>query len=99
MANFQYSDRFASDYKKLTREQRAKFQRVIADKFEPALEVSPPRFPPGLRVKRVQGTIGVFEMTWDGDGRATWQYLKEDPPGTVTILLRRVGTHAVFHDP
>lgn len=31
-------------------------------------------FRPSLRVKGVQGYPGVFEMTWAGDGRATFRY-------------------------
>ena len=29
-------------------------------------------FRPGLRVKKVQGTAGLFEMTWAPDGRAVF---------------------------
>ena len=32
------------------------------------------RFEPGLRVTRVQGYPGVWEMTWAADGRATFEY-------------------------
>lgn len=99
MPTFRYSATFAHDYKKLTREQKKKFQHEVLTKFAPALDAAPPAFPSGLRVKGVQGRSRVFEMTWDGDGRATWQYGPEDPPGTVTILFRRVGTHAIFTDP
>jgi hypothetical protein len=42
----------------------------------------------GLRVKRVQATSGVFEMTWAPDGRATWQYGTPVRPGLRHIRLR-----------
>jgi hypothetical protein len=38
-------------------------------------------FRPGLRVKTVQGWPGVWEMTWEPDGRATFEYGPEQRPG------------------
>ncbi|WP_198319392.1 hypothetical protein [Actinopolyspora erythraea] len=99
MAVVKRTPRFEKDFKKLTREQRRTFQHVLDTKFLPALDQSPPSFPPSLRVKRVHGTNGVREMTWDGDGRMTWQYELEHAPGVTTVILRRVGTHGIFGDP
>jgi hypothetical protein len=42
-----------------------------------ALQHRPPRFPPALRVQRVQGHEGVWELTWAPDGRATFSYGSE----------------------
>lgn len=99
MPTFFFAERFQRDYKKLTREQKQSFQRVVSDKFAPALDETPLDFPVSLRVKEVQGTRGVFEMTWAPDGRATWQYGQEDPPGITCVVFRRIGTHAIFRDP
>ncbi|WP_217641769.1 hypothetical protein [Actinopolyspora alba] len=99
MAEVKRTSRFEKDFKKLTREQRRTFQHVLDTKFLPALAQSPPSFPPSLRVKRVHGTNRVFEMTWDGDGRMTWQYELEQAPGMTTVILRRVGTHDIFGAP
>jgi hypothetical protein len=41
--------------------------------FIAALRATPPSFPPGLRVKRVQGTSGAWEVTFASDGRATFE--------------------------
>ncbi|HEY8637632.1 MAG TPA: hypothetical protein VIL64_00215 [Solirubrobacteraceae bacterium] len=57
------------------------------------------RFRPGLRVKRVQGYAGVWEMTWAPDGRATFQYGDEIVHGEPHIIWRRIGTHDVFRRP
>lgn len=53
-----------------------------------------------MRVKRLVGTRGLWEMTWsmrDPDGRATWEWLEEE--GEPRILLRRVGNHSVLKRP
>ena len=57
------------------------------------------RFRPGLRVKRVQATAGVWEMTWAPDGRATFEYGPELRPGEPHVTWRRVGTHDIFNHP
>ena len=86
--------RFAQDYKKLTREQRARFAKAVTDEFVPDLVAG--RFRAGLRVKRVRGAPGVYEMTWAPDGRATWQYGEHVRLGVPHVIWRRVGTHAIF---
>ncbi|MDA2807370.1 hypothetical protein [Nocardiopsis suaedae] len=57
--------------KRLGEEQRARFRRVGLTEFAPDIDKG--EFRPGLRVKRVQGVPGVFEMTWAPDARATWE--------------------------
>lgn len=57
-------------------------------------------WPKGLRVKGVQGTDGVYELTWNlrrPDGRATWEWIEID--GKPAIQWRRVGSHEIFKDP
>ena len=56
-------------------------------------------FRKGLRVKGVKGAAGIFEMTWAGDGRATFEYGESVIEGEAHILWRRVGTHAIFNEP
>lgn len=56
-------------------------------------------FRPGLRIKRVQGTSKVWEMTWANDGRATFEYGEELRPGEPHVIWRRVGTHDIFRRP
>jgi hypothetical protein len=88
---------FWRDWDALTAEQQRQFRRAVARFVE---DLNQRRaFRPGLRVKGVQGTDGIFEMTWAADGRATFQYgtpLHDDQPH---IIWRRVGTHRVFEEP
>lgn len=95
MATFATTPRFKADFKKLTREQSARFRRVVTGEFAP--DVQRGEFRPGLRVKGVQGAPGVYEMTWAPDGRATWEYGEECSPGKPHVVWRRVGTHAIFN--
>jgi len=67
--------------------------------FIAALRVDPPSFPPALRVKRVQGSDDVWEITFAPDGRATFSYGREIRPGEAHIIWRRVGTHQVLTEP
>lgn len=52
-----------------------------------------------LRIKGVQGHVGVFEMTWADNGRATFNYGSSPHPGDTHIIWRRVGSHDIFQDP
>jgi hypothetical protein len=57
-------------------------------------------WPYAMRVKKVEGTPGVWEMTWsrnDPDGRATWEWTEF--AGEVAIRWRRAGTHDIFTNP
>ncbi len=56
-------------------------------------------FRPVLRVKAVQGTGNIMEMTFAPDGRATWQFGAEVKYGQAHVIWRRVGTHEIFRSP
>ncbi|NNN13186.1 MAG: hypothetical protein HKL81_05515 [Acidimicrobiaceae bacterium] len=56
-------------------------------------------FRKSLRVKGVQDKPGIFEMTWSGDGRATFEYGEPLRDNDVHIIWRRVGTHNIFNQP
>lgn len=94
MPTFATTPRFEQDFKKLTREQKTRFQKVVKDHFVPDLVAG--AFRPGLRVKGVEGAPGVYEMTWAPDGRATWQYGDQIHEGVPHVIWRRVGKHAIF---
>jgi hypothetical protein len=89
--------RFDRDWEALSREQRAKFLSAIR-KFVEDLEADR-NFRSGLRVRGVEGADGVFEMTWDGDGRATFEYGTQVRDNTTHIVWRRIGTHDIFGRP
>ena len=86
MPTFQTLPRFQKDWKNLTSQQQALFRKVVLEAFVPDLAAPDRPFRPGLRVKGVAAHPGVFEMTWDNDGRAH-------------VIWRRIGTHAIFTPP
>ena len=92
MPTFETLPRFERDWKHLTAQQQATFRKVITDAFVPDLAAPDRPFCPGLRVKGVTAHPGVFEMTWDNDGRATFSYGEERIPGQAHVIWRRVGT-------
>ena len=62
------------------------------------LRESPSRFDPALRVKRLQGHQGVWELTWAPDGRATFAYGAEVRRAR-RMIWRRIGDHSIVSDP
>jgi len=87
---------FRRDFDALTREQQMAFLSVLR-RF--VVDLRRGQFRAGLRVTRVQGYSGVWEMTWAPDGRATFQYGAEVRPGEPHVVWRRVGTHDIFRAP
>jgi hypothetical protein len=99
MPTFETLPRFKRDWKNLTEQQQAAFRKVIMDGFVPDLAAADRPFRPGLRVIGVTAHPGVFEMTWDNDGRATFSYGPEQITGQAHIIWRRIGSHAIFAPP
>lgn len=90
-------DEFRAGYRELTREQRRMFKVAVRQFVE---DLKRGRgFRPGLRVKGVRIRKGVFEMTWGGDGRATFEYGTSPHAGDVHIIWRRIGGHEIFKNP
>jgi hypothetical protein len=67
-------------------------------RFVAGLGQDPPAFEAALRVKRVKGHAGVWEMTFAADGRATFEY-GTPRGGGAHIVWRRIGTHAILSEP
>ena len=95
---------FLADLRRLTAEEREAFLRILRNEFHPACErfAADPAsvWPRALRVKRVQGTRSVWEMTWSfagPDGRATFEWLEVD--GELGICWRRIGGHVILDRP
>jgi hypothetical protein len=88
---------FWRDWDRLTPQQQRAF-RAAVEKFVADLKTGQ-GIRAGLRVKRVQGHTGLWEMTWAPDGRATFQYGEEIHPGEPHVIWRRIGTHAIFRRP
>lgn len=97
MPTFEQLPRFALDWKHLESADRKRFKQAVR---EFCADLAAGRaFRQGLRVKRVQGTPDVWELTFAPDGRATWQYGDEVCPGEPHIIWRRIGTHGIFRSP
>lgn len=74
MATFETLPHFEESWRKLTREQQAAFRAVVLEAFEPDLMAPDRPFRQKLRVRSMAGHRGLFEMTWNHDGRATFSY-------------------------
>ena len=94
MATFETLPRFEAEWKNLACEQQATFRKVVLEAFEPDLMAHDRPFRPELRVREVIGHPGVFEMTWDDHGRATFCYGAERVPGRPHVLWRQIGIFA-----
>jgi hypothetical protein len=99
MPTFETLPRFERDWKSLSPQQKAAFRKIITEALVPDLAALDRPFRPGLRVKGVTAHPGVFEMTWDNDGRATFSYGEERIAGQAHVVWRRIGTHAIFTPP
>jgi hypothetical protein len=53
-------------------------------------------FRPSLRVTGVQGHADIFEMTWAGDGRATFELGPEIHPNEPHVIWRCIGGHEIL---
>ncbi|MEX0754923.1 MAG: hypothetical protein WD556_07375 [Actinomycetota bacterium] len=91
------TDRFKADYAALSAEAQAKFLVAVGKLIEDLRRDGKIRS--GLRVKGVQSAPGVHEMTWGGDGRATFEYGDPVVENETHIIWRRVGTHGIFGNP
>lgn len=97
MPTYETADRFWRDYRKLSAEEKNAFRAAVKEFVE---DLAKGKFRPGLRVRGVEGTEGVFEMTWlGGNGRATFEYGDDTKKGDAHIISRRVGGHDIFRNP
>ena len=97
MPTYAVTERFRRDWGRLSKEERKAFRQSVREFVE---DLVSSRFRKGLRVRRVEGTDSVWEMTWEGgNGRATFEYGPEVRPGERHVIWRRVGGHAIFRNP
>ena len=88
---------FLREFSKLTQADQDLFIDAMKLMVEDLRQRAP--FRPSLRIKTVQGHPGVFEMTWAGDGRATFHYGQLRRPGEAHIIWRRIGRHDILKHP
>jgi hypothetical protein len=87
---------FRRDHAALNPEQKAAFRRAVSHFIE---DLPSRAFRKGLRVKGVKGARGIYEMTWAGNGRATFQFGPPEIQDEVHVIWRRIGTHGILDQP
>ena len=97
MPTFKTRPRFRRDFEQLSADEKKRFLQAV-EKFVEDLEGGR-GFRSGLRVRKMEGTRGTFEMTWADDGRATFEYGTPVREGQVHVVWRRVGSHSIFSSP
>jgi hypothetical protein len=99
MPTYTRSRTFIRDYRRLTQDQQSRL-RAALEQFIADLEAMEAgeryRFHPSLRVKRVRGSRGLYEMTWDYDGRATFSWGDSPVRGKLHIVWHRCGDHSIL---
>lgn len=95
MPSYERTRRFERDWKALDPSDRDRF-RIVFTRFDADLAAG--RFRRGLRVKGIQGTDSIFEMTWAPDGRATFGYGVPAGDGA-HVTWRRIGRHDIIRRP
>jgi mRNA-degrading endonuclease YafQ of YafQ-DinJ toxin-antitoxin module len=94
---FEVSASFAREFARLSREQDRAFLQAVGKLIDALRDGR--ELPRSLRIKRVQGTRDVWEMSYSGDGRATFRYGTEVKPGETHIEWLRVGDHEILSRP
>lgn len=101
---WQAAPAFEADLRRLSERELRLFRTVVREQFAPAADLlaggSATAWPKKLRVWRVEGAPGIWEMTWSlsgPDGRATFEWVELD--GERAIRWRRAGGHEIFRDP
>jgi hypothetical protein len=94
---FQLSAGFAREVARLSVERDRAFRKAVGKLVDALREGREP--PRSLRIKRVQGTEDVWEMSYSGDGRATFRYGSEVKAGETHVEWLRVGGHEILSRP
>ena len=97
MPTYAWERVFGREFAALDSDSQEAFLAAVAQFVEDLQHGRPARR--SLRVKPVRGRDGVFEMTWAGNGRATFAYGEEQRPGQAHIIWRRIGSHDIFRRP
>ena len=96
MPTYEKTDTCKRDWRALSQAEKKAFLAALR-MFIADLKLG--KFRKGLRVKKVEGAKGIFEMTWADDGRATFQFGRPIKRGQKHVIWRRIGTHVVFREP
>jgi hypothetical protein len=91
MPTYEVLASFWRDWRSLTPQQQLAFRQAVQQFTH---DLGSGAFRPGLRIKRIQGYAGVWELSWAADGRATFEY-GDEIRGDPHIVWRRIGTHDI----
>jgi hypothetical protein len=101
---FETTPAFDADFRRLKADFRKAFRSVVQDSFASACDdcARTPGYvwPARLRVSRLKGTAGIWEMTWSfasPDGRATFEFVRRG--SELACRWRRIGDHGLFKSP
>ncbi|SRR5260221_14719382 len=97
MPTFDTAAGFMREFGKLTFAQRQTFLKAVGMLREDLGAGN--GFRPRLRVKKMVGHEGVWEMSWAPNGRATFSYGEPVRDGHQHIVWRRIGGHDIFDRP
>ena len=97
MPTFSRTPRFMQELKKLTSQQRQRFESRAITEF--VVTSRPAGSVPVCGSSESRPPPGVWEMTWAPDGRATFEYGPELRPGEPHVTWRRVRPHDIFNRP
>lgn len=84
MLKITFTDRFQKHYKSLTETEKKQFKNKLSVFVENPMH-------PSLRVKKIQGTNGLFEFSVNMDIRVIWFY-----EGESLVALVDIGHHDIL---
>ena len=90
---------FLRDRNRLTADQAARFRARLRDFIDDLREIETGRqtwFRAGLRVKKLSGSLDVYEMSWAPNGRATFAMGDPITENKLHIVWLRVGSHDIL---
>lgn len=102
MPTYGRAESFKRDYKDLDPQKRKLVKDALDDFIADLTSIENGElddFRPGLRVKPMQNYPGIWEMSWDEDGRATFRYGNPITAGKRHVEWRRIGMHGIFRSP
>jgi hypothetical protein len=95
MPTYESDERFRREYQRLAPEQRAAFHAAVA---KLVADLRRGAFRKGLRIKRYEGGVDTWEMTWADNGRALFRYGPSIRPGDPHVVWLRIGGHEIFDE-
>lgn len=97
MPTFERTPQFKREFKALPSDQRDAFKRAVRDwvKDLKAHGIQPN----DPRVAGMSSAPGVFEFRWAANGRATFEWGRQQVAGEPHVKWRRIGGHDIFKQP